>query len=124
MLEVDLWADAIGPHAGAAHLHFGGGSPNALSPDDFRKLVRHMTARFALRPGAEVAAELDAYNATAAELCTRHGVAFVDITGTSRAHAADASMLVDDGLHPSASMYALWAERALPVARGLLGHPQ
>ncbi len=59
MLEVDLWADAIGPHAGAAHLHFGGGSPNALSPDDFRTLVRHMSDRFALRPGAEVAAELD-----------------------------------------------------------------
>jgi oxygen-independent coproporphyrinogen-3 oxidase len=59
MLEVDLWADAIGPHAGAAHLHFGGGSPNALSPDDFLALVRHMTTRFALRPGAEVAAELD-----------------------------------------------------------------
>lgn len=59
MLEVDLWADAIGPHAGAAHLHFGGGSPNALSPDDFLALVRHMTDRFALRPGAEVAAELD-----------------------------------------------------------------
>lgn len=58
-LEVDLWADAIGPHAGAAHLHFGGGSPNALSPDDFLALVRHMADRFALRPGAEVAAELD-----------------------------------------------------------------
>ena len=76
------------------------------------------------RDATQVAAELDAYNATAAELCTRHGVAFVDITGTSRAHGADASMLVDDGLHPSASMYALWAERALPVARGLLGHPR
>ncbi len=59
MLEVDLWADGIGPHAGAAHLHFGGGSPNALSPDDFLVLVRHMSARFALRPDAEVAAELD-----------------------------------------------------------------
>lgn len=59
MLEVDLWADAIGPHAGAAHLHFGGGSPNALSPDDFLALVRHLADRFALRPGAEVAAELD-----------------------------------------------------------------
>jgi oxygen-independent coproporphyrinogen-3 oxidase len=59
MLEVDLWADAIGPHAGAAHLHFGGGSPNALSPDDFGKLVRRMADRFALRPGAEIAAELD-----------------------------------------------------------------
>ena len=58
-LEVDLWADAMGPHAGAAHLHFGGGSPNALSPEDFLALVRHMADRFALRPGAEVAAELD-----------------------------------------------------------------
>ena len=58
-LEVDLWADAMGPHAGAAHLHFGGGSPNALSPDDFLGLVRHMADRFRLRPGAEVAAELD-----------------------------------------------------------------
>ena len=58
-LEVDLWADAMGPHAGAAHLHFGGGSPNALSPEDFIGLAKHMTDRFRLRPGAEVAAELD-----------------------------------------------------------------
>jgi oxygen-independent coproporphyrinogen-3 oxidase len=58
-LEVDLWADAMGPHAGAAHLHFGGGSPNALSPEDFLGLARHMAERFCLRPGAEVAAELD-----------------------------------------------------------------
>ena len=59
MREVDLWADDLGPHAGAAHLHFGGGSPNALSPDHFRTLVLHMADRFALRPGAEVAVELD-----------------------------------------------------------------
>ncbi|WP_332658722.1 oxygen-independent coproporphyrinogen III oxidase [Brevundimonas sp.] len=58
-LEVDLWADAMGPHAGAAHLHFGGGSPNALLPDDFVGLARHMAERFRLRPDAEVAAELD-----------------------------------------------------------------
>ena len=59
MREVDLWADALPAHAGAAHLHFGGGSPNALSPEDFLILVRHMADRFALRPGAEVAVELD-----------------------------------------------------------------
>lgn len=70
---------------------------------------------------AQVAGELDAYNAIAAELCEQHGVAFVDITGLSRAHGAEPSMLVDDGLHPSATMYASWAEHALPVARGLLG---
>ncbi|MGQ4582851.1 GDSL-type esterase/lipase family protein [Lysobacter sp. F60174L2] len=73
------------------------------------------------RDATQVAAELDAYNAIAAELCGQHGVAFVDITGISRARGAEQSMLVDDGLHPSAAMYALWAEHALPVARGLLG---
>ncbi len=59
MREVDLWADGIGPHAGAAHLHFGGGSPNALSPGHFLALVRYMAGRFRLQPGAEVAVELD-----------------------------------------------------------------
>ena len=59
MREVDLWADALPAHAGAAHLHFGGGSPNALSPEHFLALVRRMADRFALRPGAEVAVELD-----------------------------------------------------------------
>jgi oxygen-independent coproporphyrinogen-3 oxidase len=59
MREADLWADALGDHAGLAHLHFGGGSPNALSPEDFLSLARRLTARLLLRPGAEIAAELD-----------------------------------------------------------------
>ncbi len=81
MLEVDLWADAIGPHAGAAHLHFGGGSPNALAPDDFLVLVRHMADRFALRPGAEVAAELDPGMLTEAfiDACGEAGVTRVSL---------------------------------------------
>ena len=78
---------------------------------------------FAAREGrdpARIARELDAYNAIARELCARRGVAFVDITAVSREHGAEAAMLVDDGLHPSAAMYAEWARLALPVARGLL----
>ena len=69
---------------------------------------------------AQVAAQLDAYNAAAAEICAQFGVAFVDITAVSRERGADPAMLADDGLHPSAAMYALWTERALPVARDLL----
>ncbi len=72
------------------------------------------------RDAATIASELDAYNAVAAELCEAHGVAFVDITGISREHGGDPSMLVEDGLHPSAAMYGLWVRQALPVARGLL----
>ncbi len=59
MREAELWAEALGPHAGLAHLHFGGGSPNALQPEDFLALARVLTDRLRLRPGAEVAAELD-----------------------------------------------------------------
>lgn len=81
MRDVDLWADAMGPHAGAAHLHFGGGSPNALSPDDFLALVRHMAVRFALRPDAEVAAELDPGMLTEAfmDACGEAGVTRVSL---------------------------------------------
>ena len=67
-----------------------------------------------------IAADLDAYNAAARDLCVAHGVAFVDITGISRDRGGTAEMLADDGLHPSASQYARWAGAALPVAMGLL----
>jgi oxygen-independent coproporphyrinogen-3 oxidase len=59
LAEIDLMADAAGPHAGAAHLHFGGGSPNALAPQDFIRVADRLRRRFALRPDAEFAVELD-----------------------------------------------------------------
>ncbi|HPF23685.1 MAG TPA: radical SAM protein, partial [Hyphomonas sp.] len=57
--EIDLWAAAIGPHAGMAHLHFGGGSPNALSAADFKALALHARRAFGHRPDMEVAVEVD-----------------------------------------------------------------
>lgn len=74
------------------------------------------------RDTTKIARELDAYNAAARDTCARRGVAFVDITPSSRtADADDATMLAGDGLHPSAAMYARWTALALPVARTLLG---
>lgn len=69
---------------------------------------------------AQVSRELDAYNAAAREISERHGVAFVDITAVSRTRGAEAAMLADDGLHPSAAMYAQWTRLALSVAHDLL----
>ena len=57
--EIDLWAARLGEHAGLAHLHFGGGSPNALTPDDLILLVERLADRLGLRQDAEVAVELD-----------------------------------------------------------------
>ncbi len=72
------------------------------------------------RDAAVIACEIDDFNAAARACCGDYGVAFVDITPASRAHGAEAAMLVDDGLHPSAAMYRLWVEQALPVAADLL----
>ncbi len=72
------------------------------------------------RDTAQIAQELDAYNGAARAICVAHGVAFVDITGVSRLHGAEPAMLAGDGLHPSAAMYALWTQAALPVAQRLL----
>jgi lysophospholipase L1-like esterase len=77
-------------------------------------------ARNSGRDVEQIAAELDAYNEAAREICASLGAAFVDITGISRDRGGDPDMLVADGLHPSAAMYARWAQAALPVARGLL----
>lgn len=74
------------------------------------------------RDGARIARELDAYNDTARRACAQRGVAFVDITTVSRARGAEAAMLADDGLHPSASLYTEWTRLALPVAHRLLAH--
>ncbi len=57
--EIDLWAAALGPHAGMGHLHFGGGSPNALVAEDFKSLVAHARAAFGEHAGLEVAVEVD-----------------------------------------------------------------
>jgi oxygen-independent coproporphyrinogen-3 oxidase len=57
--EIELWAEALGPHGGGAHLHFGGGSPNSLLPEDFAELVATLKSAFRVRSDAEIAVELD-----------------------------------------------------------------
>lgn len=70
---------------------------------------------------AAIEIETDEFNAAAEVISTQQGVAFVDITDISRDHGDDPAMIAEDGLHPSARMYALWSARALPVAAHLLG---
>ncbi len=75
------------------------------------------------RDRMQIAHELDAYNAAAAAVCARHEVAFVDITDLSREYGGETVMLAEDGLHPSAAMYALWHRRTYQVARVQLAEP-
>lgn len=75
---------------------------------------------FARSQGRDVtseAAQIDAFNEVAREACAAHAVRFVDITPLSRQYGGEEDMLVADALHPSATMYGLWAAQALPVVR-------
>ena len=72
------------------------------------------------RDVALVAAQIDGFNAVCREEATRAGARWVDIAPVSRERGGEVEMLADDGLHPSAAMYALWAALALPAAREVL----
>ena len=76
--EIDLWAEALGAHAGVAHLHFGGGSPNALSANDFFDVSEHLRDAFSLREDAEFAVELDPRS------LTRERIAAMAAVGVNR----------------------------------------
>ena len=80
-------------------------------------------ARGLARDTQQVAREIDAFNAVALETCMRRGVVFVDITDASRQRGSETDMLADDGLHPSALMYAEWARLALPAVQTMQANP-
>lgn len=77
-------------------------------------------ARAQGRDQAQVAAQIDAFNAVCRDQAVRAGAHWVDIGPLSRARGGEPAMLADDGLHPSAAMYALWSALALPAAREAL----
>lgn len=74
-------------------------------------------AREQARDAARIAHELDVFNAIARDESTRAGARYVDITAISRQHP---QLVADDGLHPSAAQYALWAAAIAPVVQAAL----
>jgi len=59
LAEIDLVAAALPGRLPVSHVHFGGGTPTALHPDELRAVRLKLDERFALRPGAEIAVEID-----------------------------------------------------------------
>src|SRR5205085_9651401 len=68
--EIDLLAAALPARMPVAHLHFGGGTPTALSTDDLAALMQHLNARFHLRADTERAIESDPRTLTQAMIET------------------------------------------------------
>lgn len=63
---------------------------------------------------AQIAREIDAFNAINKEETLKAGISYVDITPISKMASGDLSLIADDGLHPSAKMYGLWVEQLSP----------
>ena len=73
------------------------------------------------RDRAKIASEIDRFNAINREVTLQLGARYVDITPGSRNAATDAALTASDGLHPSGTMYASWAQAVLPQAIAALG---
>ena len=57
--EIDMVAARLPQTMAASHVHFGGGSPTILTPDDFVATIDRLRRRFAVLANAEIAVELD-----------------------------------------------------------------
>ena len=69
------------------------------------------------RDPAQIAHEIDLYNAASAEISHSAHVYYVDVTAFSR---EDANLVIDDGLHPSGAAYRRWSEAIAPIAHRAL----
>ena len=72
------------------------------------------------RDRVQIAKEIDLFNSVNREESKKAGAHYVDVAPVSREAVSDAALIASDGLHPSGKMYALWAEKVLPVAREIL----
>ena len=58
---------------------------------------------------AMISAQIDEFNAINKQVTDSAGIAYVNVTGYSRAFGSDATYLAGDGLHYSAKEYGIWA---------------
>ena len=57
-----------------------------------------------------ISAEIDIFNAAAADITAENAIDFYNITPISRMGNDDPELVADDGLHPSGKQYQLWVD--------------
>jgi oxygen-independent coproporphyrinogen III oxidase len=74
--EIHLAADALPAKMTVSHIHFGGGSPNMLTPTEFAAILASIRSRFHFTDNAEIAVEIDPRTTTDAfiDACATSGV--------------------------------------------------
>ena len=72
------------------------------------------------RDRAQIAKEIDDYNAANRYISEIYKVDYIDITPGSREAATDLSLVAGDGLHPSAKEYKRWSEKLADKIKAFL----
>lgn len=68
----------------------------------------------------QIRQELLEYDAIAASIAEEYGIPLINITPISEEAKTDTTLIAEDNLHPSGSMYTLWVSKMLPVVQDLL----
>ena len=95
-------------------IEYAGGDPNrvvVLSIPDWG-----FTPFAAGQDTEPISQQIDEFNAINREESQNAGANYVEVTNISRMAMDDFDLLTGDRLHPSGKMYAMWAEKTLPVA--------
>src|SRR5688572_29032629 len=63
-LEIDMISAMLAPGRRAIQMHWGGGTPTHLEPDEIREIGTYIKGRFDFAPGIEASVEIDPRNLT------------------------------------------------------------
>lgn len=74
------------------------------------------------RSAAQIAAEIDAFNAIGKEEAVKAHAHFIDITPHSRKATSEVTLVANDGLHPSGKMYSHWATELSNLITKIVQH--
>jgi lysophospholipase L1-like esterase len=69
---------------------------------------------------ARVRKEVDLFNAINKQVTLQNNIAYIDITPSTRQAETNASLIANDGLHPSGLEYKKWAEMLAPLMKKVL----
>jgi lysophospholipase L1-like esterase len=99
-------------------VEFAGGDPGkviVLSIPDWSN-----TPFAAAKAPEPISQKIDEFNAVNLAETQNAGAHYVDITLLSRMPTDNIELVAGDGLHPSPQMYALWAQKVLPISLEVL----
>jgi lysophospholipase L1-like esterase len=69
---------------------------------------------------ARVSMEIDQFNAINKRITQQYNISYTDITPSTKEAANDASLVANDGLHPSGKEYRKWANMLAPKIKDVL----